>query len=276
MNTFDTSRSIVQEVQLPEFNNHGVKLFIKRDDLIDKEVSGNKWRKLKYNIQHAKSNSKKGILTFGGAFSNHLLATASACSNLGMSSVGIVRGDELNANSNPILKRCSELGMQLIFVSREMYENRHDRSYHEVLMLQFPEHAIVPEGGANYYGMIGCQEIITETTNDYDYIILAQGTTTTSCGVALAMSSNTKLLAVPVLKGFEGRNEMKQLMNYAGFSSEIIDDVLENVLFLDQYHFGGYGKYTTELLGFMEEFYNETQIPLDPIYTGKVMYALID
>lgn len=273
---FDVTKSLLQKLELNELNTQNIELFVKRDDLIDEHVSGNKWRKLKFNVEQAKTLKKNGILTFGGAYSNHLVAAAAACHRSGLKAIGIVRGDELNEDSNPTLRQCVDFGMELHFVSRLDYAARYEKSYHEELNFEFPNYLIVPEGGANYYGMIGCQEILKETTNDYDYVFVAQGTTTTSIGLALALPEITKLLVVPVLKGFDSLGEMKSLLGYTGFESSMIDDVLAKVNVLDEYHFGGYGKYTDELLDFMERVFLETRLPLDPIYTGKVLYAIQD
>jgi 1-aminocyclopropane-1-carboxylate deaminase len=124
--------------------------------------------------------------------------------------------------------------------------------------------------------MIGCQEILKETPNDFDYVFVALGTTTTSIGLALALPEKTTLMVVPVLKGFDSLGEMKSLLGYTGFESSMIEDVLSKVIVLDDYHFGGYGKYTLELLDFMEQIYSGTQLPLDPVYTGKVLFAIQD
>jgi 1-aminocyclopropane-1-carboxylate deaminase len=273
---FDTEKSIVQELFLPQFNKRNIQLFVKRDDLIDDFVSGNKWRKLKYNIAHTKQQKKTGILTFGGAFSNHLLATASACNAAGLRSLGLVRGDELNPDSNNLLKKCAELGMQLKFISREEYHLRKEKSYHEELTFEFPNYQIVPEGGSNYYGMIGCQEILQETSNDFDHIFIAQGTTTTSAGIALGLKESCQLHVVPVLKGFDAKAEMNELFKYSGIESEMVAEILERTAVLSEYHFGGYGKYTSELLDFMEMIFKITNVPLDPVYTGKAFFALVD
>lgn len=273
---FDVSKSLLQKLELNELNTQNIELFVKRDDLIDVHVSGNKWRKLKYNVEQAKTLKKNGILTFGGAYSNHLVATAAACYKSGLKAIGIVRGDELTENSNSTLQQCADFGMELQFVSRLDYAARNEKSYQEELNFEFPNYLIVPEGGANYYGMIGCQEILKETPNDFDYVFVAQGTTTTSIGLALGIAEKTRLMVVPVLKGFDSLSEMKTLLRYTGFESSMIEDVLANVTVLDDYHFGGYGKYTDELLDFMQNKYAETQLPLDPVYTGKVLFALQD
>jgi 1-aminocyclopropane-1-carboxylate deaminase len=188
---FDTKKSIIQKVELPFLNRKGIELFVKRDDLIDDFVSGNKWRKLKYNLALAKANNSAGVLTFGGAYSNHLLATVAACEKMGVPAIGIVRGEELNRNSNSVLSRCATLGMDLQFISRNEYALIHDRMYHEELLAKFPNFHIVPEGGANYYGIIGCQEILSETPNNYDHIFVAQGTTTTSAGLVFGLPAHS-------------------------------------------------------------------------------------
>jgi 1-aminocyclopropane-1-carboxylate deaminase len=271
----DTSRSILQEVIFTSFNKNGNRLFIKRDDLIHKEVSGNKWRKLKYNLESAKQFKKEGVLTFGGAYSNHLVATAAACSIIGFRSIGIVRGDELNSQSNETIRRCADLGMELHFVSRTEYDLRNEKSYIEDLNYRFPNQYIIPEGGANYLGMIGCQEILNEFNKEFEVIVVAQGTTTTSAGILLGLPKESRLWVVPVLKGFDSKSEMRSLLNKSGIEIDMVSDLINRVEVKEDYHFGGYGKYTQELIDFIESFYKETGIPLDPIYTAKAMFALV-
>jgi 1-aminocyclopropane-1-carboxylate deaminase len=269
-------QSIVQEVQMDSLSEKGIRLFIKRDDLIHHEVSGNKWRKLQLNIEHAVHQKKEGILTFGGAYSNHLLATASACRLYGLRSIGIVRGEELTSSSNPTLKRCEELGMELLFVSREEYGMRNEKMYQEELSYRFSLMHIVPEGGANYLGMIGCQQILKETNNDYDLVAVAQGTTATSCGVLTSISAHTRLWVVPVLKGFDSLSEMNKMLLGSGFEKEMIFELFSQMEVLGDYHFGGYASYNKELLDLIEGMYRQNDLPLDPIYTGKAMFALLN
>ena len=271
----DVKRSILQEIHLDSLDNRGISLWVKRDDLIDPEISGNKWRKLKYNIALCESKKKDGILTFGGAYSNHLVATAAACKNGNLRSVGFVRGDELNPESNSTLKRCAELGMELNFVSREEYAFRNDKEYHETLGVDYPSLQLVPEGGANYYGIIGCQEILSEIDTDFDHIFLAQGTTTTSCGILFGMNSSQKVHVVPALKGFDSRQEMKTLFAKIGINQESISILMERVVVYPEAHCGGYAKFTPELIQFMRDFYRQHKLKLDPIYTGKAMFELM-
>jgi 1-aminocyclopropane-1-carboxylate deaminase len=276
VNLYSTESSILQRIENQELNKREISLYLKRDDLIDGEVSGNKWRKLKYNLAMAISLKNEGVLTFGGAFSNHLLATASLCKRAGLKSVGVVRGEELTADSNDLLKRCSNLGMEFKFISREEYRMKDDKGYKEYLSEEFENCYIIPEGGANFYGMIGCQEIVKEIPLDIDHIYLAQGTTTTSCGILMGSNETTKLKVVPVLKGFNALTEMANLLNYSLFDEDLTKELLAKVTVLDEYHFGGYAKYTDDLIDFIRRFNTEFQVKLDPIYTGKAMYALFD
>lgn len=272
----DVSKSKLERIEFLCADERGINVFIKRDDLIHEEVSGNKWRKLKYNIELAKSRKKNGILTFGGAYSNHLVATAAACNEIGIESIGLVRGDELNEDSNTTLQKCHALGMQLVFISREEYRLKNEKAYHESLSLDYPNYHIVPEGGANYYGMIGCQEILNEIKEPIDHVFVAQGTTTTSCGILLSLKPDQFLHVVPVLKGFDSLGEMKMLIGKSGIEPQWASDLLSQVEVLNQYHFGGYGKYSDELLEFIQDFYKKSGLKLDPIYTGKAMYGMVN
>ena len=271
----NTEKSIVEEIYESDFKERGIRLFIKRDDLIDEVVSGNKWRKLKYNVELCVSRKNEGILTFGGAYSNHLVATAAACAKVGLKSIGIVRGDELNPESNNTLRSCSNFGMELVFVSRSQYQLRCEKSYHEELSYQFPNHHIVAEGGANYYGIVGCQEIMGEIDQGVNHVFVAQGTTTTSCGVLASLSESQKLHVVPVMKGYRSLDEMRHLMLTSGMELEWVEEQLLKVEAHPEFHFGGYGKYTEELLKYIQDFYGKHGIKLDPIYTGKTMFALM-
>ncbi|MDF3025859.1 MAG: pyridoxal-5-phosphate-dependent protein beta subunit [Fluviicola sp.] len=275
MELFDTSKSILQEIKLdPVFGN--VHLLVKRDDLIHPEVSGNKWRKLKYNIDLVLFQKKDGILTFGGAYSNHLLATAAACKLAGLKSIGIVRGEELNADINENLKHCAELGMDLKFVSREAYDSRNEKSAQETWKEEYPFYLLVPEGGANYYGIVGCQEILKELPANIDHLFVAQGTTTTSCGLLVGIEENTQLHVVPVLKGFDAKAEMKKQLFPFLIDEETIVEHLNKVEVHPDAHFGGYGKWNTELTDFISKCEEKYKLPLDKIYTGKAFYALMD
>lgn len=258
-------RSRVEQFTFHNQNNSNEMLFVKRDDLIHDEISGNKFRKLKYNIESARMHGCDTIKSFGGAFSNHLLALASLGKIEGINTIGVVRGDELNQQSNKLLERCADLGMRLEFVSRSQFKVA--KSLNGVV--DDPSIFCVPEGGANIEGVLGCEDIINETTNDYDYIVVAQGTCATSLGIYSAMSYKSRLVVVPVLKGFDAIGEMQILARKAGISFD-----RNRVDVLDQYHFGGYAKTTTELDLFIASFNSQSQFIVEPTYTGKTLYAL--
>lgn len=270
----DFEKSILQKVQTKNWDSRNIEVWVKRDDLLHPEVSGNKWRKLSYNIEQAQHYKCKGIFTFGGAFSNHLLATAFASKASGFKSIGFVRGDELNENSNQMLRRCSELGMELKFLSREMYVLHDDKQFIDELKLENPGYYAIPEGGGNYFGIIGCQAIWKELPKDIDHVFVAQGTSTTSCGLLLGLPEKTVLHVVPVLKGFEVEKTMKSLLNWCLFDEKLADDLVSKVQVHNEFHFGGYAKYTHQLLSFIQQMYTDHKLPLDPIYTGKAFFAM--
>lgn len=270
---FETAKSILQTIEHPVLEQHNVRLLVKRDDLIHPEVSGNKWRKLKYNVQQFEVMRNQSILTFGGAYSNHLLATASACNQLNIPCIGVVRGEELNPESNDLLKRCASLGMQLHFVTREEYTLRDMSEYFEELKGQFPNCYIIPEGGANYYGMIGCQEL-TKELPDFDFLFVAQGTGATSAGLLLGLRGDQRLAVVPSIKGFDSKGELSRLYRKAGLDEETIEELFEQMDVYPDAHFGGYAKTTEALYTFMAFARETLDLPLDKVYTAKAFYAL--
>lgn len=272
----DFERSVLQRLHSPAWDYREVEVLVKRDDLLHPEVSGNKWRKLQYNIEQAFHSKSEGIFTFGGAYSNHLLATAFAAQAVGLKAIGFVRGDELNENSNETLRRCKELGMELQFLSREMYVLHSDKMFIDELKTENPGFYAIPEGGGNYYGMVGCQAIWKELPKDVDHIFVAQGTTTTSCGLLLGLPENTQLHVVPVLKGFDSFATMKNHLQWFFFDEELAEELVSKVQIHDAYHFGGYAKQTTELLDFIAETKAAHDLPLDPVYTGKAFYAMTE
>lgn len=239
-----------------EINFNEYKIGVLRLDLIDPEISGNKWFKLKYNLQQAITEQKKGILTFGGAFSNHIAATAKACQIAKLHSIGIIRGDE-NSDTNTTLALAIKNGMQLHFVSRQDYKNKSDITYLSNLQQQFPDYYIVPEGGDNALGSQGCKEILTEATNQYQQLFCAFGTGSTFRGIAQSLKPHQQLTAINVLK-FEANS------------------INEQTVVNNHYHFGGYVKHTKELLDFKLWFENQYTIELDYVYTAKLFYAVFD
>ncbi|MFM6934561.1 MAG: 1-aminocyclopropane-1-carboxylate deaminase/D-cysteine desulfhydrase [Flavobacteriales bacterium] len=264
-----TRNSRVESFNLPS-NTIAPKLFVKRDDLIHPFISGNKLRKLKYNIIAAMESGCSGILTYGGAFSNHLLATAAAGKELGISVIGCVRGEELSSESNALLKRCYDMGMDLQFITRTAFLQEKYTSGKKMINDQC--YWVIPEGGANREGVQGCTEIVGELETVFDYYMLAQGTTTTSVGLLLSIPENSKLIVVPVLKGFDVLGEMKKVLN-----DDALFDVLQSKLIIwDHAHHGGYAKTSPELIQFIDDFHQVNSFQIEPVYTGKVMYAFAE
>lgn len=237
-----------------EYN--GYQIGILRLDLIHPEISGNKWFKLKYNLEQAKKENKNTIITFGGAFSNHIAATAVACKLDGFKSIGIIRGEEFSVN-NPTLSFAKQNEMNLLFVSREEYSQKNDNGYLQRLRYMYPEAYIIPEGGDNKLGQKGCEEILTSDMFMYSSIFCAFGTGTTYKGISKSLLAHQKLNVINVLK-FEAMTE------------EPRTNIFNN------YHFGGYAKHTKELLDFKEWFENTYSIPLDYVYTAKLFFAAFD
>lgn len=271
----NTTSSILQKVRYSVAESEPFTFYIKRDDLIDPIISGNKWRKLKYNIELAKSRKAIGLLTFGGAFSNHLVATAKACANHGFKSIGIVRGEELSPNVNETLKKCKSYGMELRFISRAAYKKRNEYSFIKSLQYEHSDFTIVSEGGANFYGVVGCQEILKETPNDFDHIYIAAGTGATAAGVALSMNLKTQLHVISALKGDFLQHEITKLINLIYNDNQTTNALMERVTIISDSQFGGYGKWNHSLVNLIQSIYNQTNLKLEPIYTGKVFYNML-
>ena len=271
-------RSELQRFSLHKANNKPRNLFVKRDDLIDINISGNKLRKLEGNLLAAKNAGATQLLTYGGAYSNHLLASAAAAKALHLPIIGKVRGEELLPTSNALLYKCQELGMQLDFISRTAYQAQKLTSGLDLKSNTWH----IPEGGANPEGIWGCTQIYTEAVaqnnnQHFDAVFIAQGTTTTSLGILASIPPSTHLFVVPVLKGFDSLAEMHTLANQAMHNSltSPFTFLFEQVTVLDQYHFGGYAKTTPLLLDFVTHFSQSEQFPIEPTYTGKALAALV-
>lgn len=246
--------------------NH-IELYIKRDDLLHPLISGNKFRKLKYNLVEAKKLQSKLLITFGGAYSNHILATAAAGKEYGFSTLGIIRGEELfdKIEQNPTLKLAQDFGMQFQFVSRTVFSTKEEGSFIEELKEKYKKAYIIPEGGTNLLAIKGCEEIISEEDSEFDFICCSVGTGGTISGIINAsFETNQKIIGFSALKGEFLSNDIRKFVTKSNWSIN------------DAYHFGGYGKVTDELVSFLNAFYEATQIPLDPIYTGKMVYGVLD
>lgn len=254
-----------QKVQLILPKN--IQIFLKREDLLHPHISGNKFRKLKYNLLEARKLKVNTILTFGGAFSNHILATAAAAKENDFKAIGVIRGEELvnQYKENPTLVLAEQFGMKFYFVDRETFRLKNDNDFIAELKNEFGDFYLVPEGGTNDLAIKGCEEILTNDDSDFDYICCAVGTGGTISG--LINSSNIekhKIIGFSALKGDFLNDDIRK------FAKQ------DNWKLITDYHFGGYGKVKPELITFLNEFYAQTRIPLDPIYTGKMMFGIVD
>ncbi len=263
--------SRVQEVHFSEINDKNSTLFIKREDELHPFISGNKYRKLKYNLEEATRQDQDTLVTFGGAFSNHIAATAAAGSEHHFKTIGIIRGEELGINlkatvqDNPTLKFAMEHNMQFDFVSRSSYRNKNTPEFLSYLKRKFGEFYLVPEGGTNRFAVKGCEEILSEKDEQYDVICTAVGTGGTISGIINSTKKYQRVIGFPALKGGFLQHEIKRYVIRS-----------DNWSLNTDYHFGGYAKMSEELVRFINKFKQETDIPLDPVYTGKMMFGIID
>ncbi len=221
---------------------------------------------MKYNLIQAKSENQETLLTFGGAYSNHIAAVAYAGKEQGFKTIGIIRGDELGdkITENPTLKFAQECGMEFEFVTREAYRHKTEFDFIAGLKQKFGLFYLVPEGGTNKYAIKGCEEILTEEDANFDYVCLAVGTGGTISGIINSVLPHQKVLGFPALKGDFLKDEIRKFARS------------ENWNLVTDYHFGGYGKVNEELIQFINRFYKETQVPLDPVYTGKMVFGVMD
>lgn len=251
-------------------DNSKVELFILRLDKIDRMISGNKYFKLKYNLEEALENNYKTILTFGGAFSNHIVATAAAGKMVGLKTIGIIRGEKMEP-LNPSLSFAGSCGMQLQFISRNDYRNRNETGYVQFLKNKFGECFIIPEGGANKNGIRGCSEILNYRDEDFDVVCCSCGTGTMLAGIILSLKPGQKAIGFSALKNGEFLN-MAIEKHLADFNSP----EHKNYEIKTDYHFGGYGKINDALISFYKKFLNENAIEPDLVYTSKMLFGIFD
>ncbi len=259
----------LQPVNEPLLEDRGISLWIRREDLIHQEISGNKWWKLSLNLQHIIGlDPVPTLLTFGGAYSNHLYATAAACSELGIECIGIVRG-EIQQPLNPTLAFATEKGMKLVPVTRSAYRDK------ELLIQQFEKDFsglyVLPEGGTNELAVRSCIQMVNGRMQKMDIICVPVGTGGTMAGIVAGMESNGSVLGFSALKGNFLTEEVNQWLQKV-----FPDESFTNWTITSDYHHGGYGKITDELIGFIEQFYIRHGILLDPVYTGKMMFGIYD
>ena len=247
-----------------------ITLFVKREDLLHEHISGNKFRKLYYNVIEATRKGYDTLLTFGGAYSNHIAATAAAGKEYGFNTIGVIRGDELGKDlpktlaENPTLKFAHELGMQFHFVTREAYRQKPTAAFIKNLFQVFGKFYLVPEGGTNQLAVKGTEEILTKEDAEFDYICAAIGTGGTIAGIINTALPHQKVLGFPALKENFLHNDILKYVHQNNW--ELIRD----------YNRGGFAKIDQELVDFINMVNNMHDLPLDPIYTGKMLFGIID
>ncbi|WP_300024274.1 1-aminocyclopropane-1-carboxylate deaminase/D-cysteine desulfhydrase [uncultured Maribacter sp.] len=259
-------QSINQLIEHPLLVEKQVTLVLKREDLLHPFISGNKYRKLKYNLLAAKAENQHTILTFGGAYSNHIAATAYAAKEKGFKAIGVIRGEELENSwqTNNTLKKAYDDGMRFKFISRSDYREKESAEFIEALRKEYGNFYLVPEGGTNSLAIKGCEEIITKEDKEFDVVCSSVGTGGTVAGLIKSSFVHQKVFGFSTLKGDFLRNEIEQLVDN------------ERWQLVTKYHFGGYAKTSKELIEFINLFKDITSISLDPIYTGKMIFGLFD
>lgn len=253
--------------QLPGFHSNNIELFLKREDLIHPSYGGNKWRKLKYNLEAFKEGGFSEIATFGGPFSNHIAATAAVCQAKGIASVGIIRGTYTDEH-NPTLLTASANGMKLIHVTKEAYKNKEQSDEIKMILEAYRQPYLIPEGGSNALALRGVGELIEELSSEspsYDHIVVAAGTGTTAAGI-ISRAKEAKVTVINVLKNASLKATIAGLLPENCTSWEVKED----------YNFGGFARANDELILFINKFYTAYGIALDPVYNGKAMYATMD
>jgi 1-aminocyclopropane-1-carboxylate deaminase len=267
---FMSQQTPLEELHDPLLDRAGMRLLVKRLDRVHPVISGNKWYKLKYNLLAAREQGHETLLSFGGAYSNHIHALAGAGREYGFNTIGVIRGEEY-APLNPTLHFAAECGMQLHYIDRETYRRKTAPPFVARLREMFGDFYLIPEGGSNALAVKGCAEIINEIDQPFDVITCACGTAGTLSGLVAGLRGGRQALGVAVLKG-------------AGFLHEAVRELLlvsrvqcyDNWRIELDYHYGGYAKTTPELLDFIRRFESTHGIALEQVYTGKLMYALFE
>lgn len=258
------------ELRDDRLERRAVRLLLKRDDLIHPELPGNKWRKLKYNLAAAAEQRHDTLLTFGGAYSNHIRATAAAGRYFGFNTIGVIRGEE-HRPLNSSLSYAVSRGMRLTYLDRISYRSKHLPDVVEHLERQFGRFYLLPEGGTNELALRGCAELPGEITDSFDVICCAAGTGGTAAGIAAALTDDQSLIAFSVLKGGDFLGE-----DIADLQHREYGDVRGNWRVETRFDFGGYAKKTAELDAFIDDFARRHGIRLDWVYVAKMMFGVFD
>jgi D-cysteine desulfhydrase len=254
----DLTKINLDKIELPVLSGKNIRIEMLRLDNIHTVISGNKWFKLKYHLEKYDAGNYQGLLTFGGSWSNHLVATACACHLKKIKCAGIIRGEKPQ-HLSATLQQVLEFGMELRFISRQLYKQKENPELLGKILKDYPEYYIIPEGGAGAEGEKGAGEVL-QLVNlpEFTHIICAVGTATMLNGIAQAVLPHQEVIGIPVLKRWNEKTVNRQIKFFTG------------------YHFGGYAKYNEPLTGFMNDFFNQTGIPTDFVYTGKMVFAAVD
>ncbi|MFD1757862.1 1-aminocyclopropane-1-carboxylate deaminase/D-cysteine desulfhydrase [Rufibacter sediminis] len=260
----------MQILQDPLLTQKGVEVAVLREDLLHPGIPGNKWRKLHYNLQAARAQGAETLVTFGGAFSNHIAAVAVAGKEFGFATIGYIRGEETRP-LNPTLQFATDCGMHLRYLSRAEYRLRAEARFHAEILKTAPKPYLLPEGGTNLLAVKGCTEIVTGIQEPWDVLCVAAGTGGTLAGIVAGAAGKGKIIGFPALKGgeFLAKEVTELVQAYTG-------QTYTNWELQTGYHFGGYAKHTPELLTFIRQFYQKHAILLDPVYTGKMLHGVFD
>jgi len=268
----DLANSPLQQLHSTFLEQAEIQLYVKRDDLIHPQFGGNKWRKQKYNLIHASQQNFDTLLTFGGAWSNHIYATAAAARHFGFNSIGIIRGEK-HTPLNATLSFAESCDMQLHYVSRAEYRKKHEAAFQQKLKQQFGEVYILPEGGSNALALKGCEEIVQEINDEikqpFDVICCASGTGATLAGLVKALKPEQSAIGFSALKGGAFLND--EVKKFLGDKHQSKNWRIET-----DFHFGGYAKINDDLIHFMRDFEAQYGFALDAVYTGKMFYGLFD
>ena len=264
MQLINPVKATITPVELP-FNTK-VTLHMLREDLVGGMVPGNKARKLKYNILQAQKQGATTLLSFGGAYSNHIVALAAAGKQFGFKTVGMIRGEELGDKwqQNPTLMQAAGYGMHLEFISRAAYRQKESSEFLDTLKTRWSSVYIIPEGGTNALAIQGCKEILNSNTAEYNYICAPVGTGGTLAGIIEASNADQKILGFSALHGNFLETELCKLTQKRNWKLH------------GEYSFGGYAKINQQLITFINEFKNQYQIGLDPVYTAKMVYGIFE
>ncbi len=273
----DLSMPLLQAFADEHTSLANVSVHIKRLDVIHKHIQGNKWFKLKYNIEQAIQQGHDTLLTFGGPWSNHIYSTAAAGKHYGLKTIGIIRGEEPAALSNT-LQFADSCGMQLEFISKLAYEEKETEDFKAWLHDTYGSFHLIPEGGSNYLGINGCMEILDgyDKTN-FDVICCAAGTGATAAGILLSALPNQHVHVFPVFKdGSFIADNIRNHLKYFLMDDVVAEEYMLNLHLQTAYGFGGYAKWNDELLAFIRGMKSNHQLPLDQVYTGKMFYGVLD